>query len=51
MALRKHFCQKICSETVNPFFMEILLLYVSQKTKCVVFQNSKSIVTFDQYFN
>ena len=34
---------------INPFFMEFWLLYMSQRTKCVVFQNAKSIVTFDKY--
>ena len=33
-----------------PFLTEIWLLYKSEKTKCVVFENSKSTVTFDQYF-
>ena len=30
--------------------MEIWLLYMSEKTKCVVFENSKSTAIFDQYF-
>ena len=36
--------------SINPFFKEIWLLYMDKKTKCVVFQNAKSSVTFDQYF-
>ena len=31
-------------------FVEIWLLYTSYKTKCVVFQNARSTVSFDQYF-
>ena len=30
--------------------MEMWLLNTNKKTKCVVFENSKSTATFDQYF-